>query len=186
VHSNLHGQSFRREEGQSGQGASSDDGTRGNENSRRGTNEQKQNCEPRSGELTVDVNPNLLDMSKLPPIAMALLQQLLAMISDKGKDPVEEKEINKGDSGTATKMDVPESSAQGEARSNSEFGKPPYCYKCLSRGHSKEGCVAQLVWEICDSTSHVMARCSLHKNAVKSFAAELEQRVGVALHTRVR
>jgi hypothetical protein len=81
-----------------------------------------------------------------------------------------EEEINRGDSGTATKMYVPESLAQGEARSNSEFGKPPYCYRCLSRGHPKEECVAQLVCEICDSTSHVKTRCSLHKKVVKSFA----------------
>jgi hypothetical protein len=39
-------------------------------------------------------------------------------------------------------MDVMQSSAQGEAKSNSEFGKPPYCYRCLSRGHPKEECSA--------------------------------------------
>jgi hypothetical protein len=106
-------------------------------------------------------------MSKLPPAAMALLHQLLAMIYDMGKAlPEGEKEMNKGESGVVTKVDVPESSAQGEVRSNSEFGKPPYCYRCLSRGHPKEECDAQ----VCDSTSYVNARCPLHKKAVKSFA----------------
>jgi hypothetical protein len=78
--------------------------------------------------------------------------------------------MKRGESGAVAKVDVPESSAQGEARSNSEFGKPPYCYRCLSRGHQKEDYVAQLVCEICDSTSHVKARCPLHKKDVKSFA----------------
>jgi hypothetical protein len=93
-------------------------------------------------------------VSKLPPAAMALLHQMLAVIYDMGKAlPKGEKEMNKGESGAATKVDVPESSTQGEARSNSEFGKPPYCYRCLSRGHPKQECDAQLVCKVCDSTS---------------------------------
>jgi hypothetical protein len=71
--------------------------------------------------------------------------------------------MKKGELGAEAKVDVPESSTQGEARSITDFGKPPYCYKCLSRGHSKEECVAQLLCEICDNNSHVKARCPLHK-----------------------
>jgi hypothetical protein len=56
--------------------------------------------------------------------------------------------MKKGELGAEAKVDVPESSTQGEARSITDFGKPPYCYKCLSRGHSKEECVAQLLCEI--------------------------------------
>jgi hypothetical protein len=76
-------------------------------------------------------------MTKLPPAAMALLLQLLVTILDKGKAQEVEKEMTKGESGTEEKTDIPESSAQGATRSNSGFGKPPYCYRCLSRGHPK-------------------------------------------------
>jgi hypothetical protein len=84
VHSNPNGQSFRREEAHTRQGALSNNGTRGTE-SRREINEPNQNSESRSGEVKFDPNPNVLDMSKLSLSAMALLQQLLATISDKGK-----------------------------------------------------------------------------------------------------
>jgi hypothetical protein len=95
----------------------------------------------------------LQDMPLLSLSAMALLQKMMATISKTGKVPEGEQEMKRGESGAVTKVDVLESSAQGEARSNLEFGKPPYCYRCLSRGHQKEDCVAQLVCEICDSTS---------------------------------
>jgi hypothetical protein len=150
-------------------GAPSVDGTRGTE-SRQQNNEPQLNSKSRSGEVKFDPTSNMLDMTKLPPAAMALLQQLLVTILDKGKAQEVEKEMTKGESGTEVKTDIPESSAQGAARSNSKFGKPPYCYSCLSRGHPKVECTTQLVCEICDSTSHVKARCTQHKEAVKSFA----------------
>jgi hypothetical protein len=145
------------------------DGTRGIE-SRQQNIEPKLNSKSRSGKVKFDLTSNMLDMTKLPPAAMALLQQLLVTILDKGKAQEVEKEMTKGESSTEVKTDIPESSAQGAARSNSEFGKPPYCYSCLSRGHPKVECTTQLVCEICDSTSHVKARCTQHKKAVKSFA----------------
>jgi hypothetical protein len=157
VHSNPNGQSYHQDEVQNGQGASFVDGTRGTE-SRREVIKPRLDVEPRSGEVTADPNPKLLDMSLLSLSAMALLQNMMATIFKKGKAPEGEQEMKRGESGAVTKVDVLESSAQGEARSNSEFGKPPYCYRCLSRGHQKEDCVAQLVCEICDSTSHVKAR----------------------------
>jgi hypothetical protein len=112
----------------------------------------------------------MLDVSQLPPSAMLLQQQLLATRSDKGKAQEEEKEMNKSVLGAEVKLDVPESSAQDSAKSNAEIGEPSYCYRCLSRGHPKEECASQLVCEICDSTSHVKARCTLHTKTVKSFA----------------
>jgi hypothetical protein len=157
VHSNPNGQSYHRDEVQNGQGSLFVDGTRGTE-SRREVIEPRLDVEPRSGEVTVDPNPKLLDMSLLLLSAMALLQKMMATISRKGKTPEGEQEMKRGESCAVTKVDVLESSAQGEANSNSEFGKPPYCYRCLSRGHQKEDCVAQLVCEICYSTSHVKAR----------------------------
>jgi hypothetical protein len=75
--------------------------------------------------------------------------------------------MKQGASGVEAKhVDVLESSTPGEARLNTENGKPPYCFRCLSRGHAKEECVAQLV---CESTSHVKGRCPVPKKAVKSF-----------------
>jgi hypothetical protein len=56
----------------------------------------------------VDKNPNLLDMSQLPPAAMALLQQLLASLPDKGKATEVERQMKKGASGAEAKQaDVP-------------------------------------------------------------------------------
>jgi hypothetical protein len=108
-------------------------------------------------------------MSQLPPTALTLLQQLLASFSDRG-NATDEPQMKQGASGAEAKhADIPKSSAQGEARLNPESGKPPYCYRCLSIGHAKEECVAQLICKVCDSTSHVKTRCPVHKKAVKSF-----------------
>jgi hypothetical protein len=137
---------------------------------RRFTDAKLDAIETRSKEIKVDKNPHLLDMSQLPSAAMALLQQLLASLSDKAKATEVEPQMKKGASGAEAKqIDVPKSLAQCEARGNKDFSKPPYCYRCLSRGHAKD-CVAQLVCEVCDITSHVKARCPVHKKAVKSFA----------------
>jgi hypothetical protein len=78
----------------------------------------QQESEPRSGEVKADLNPNILDMTKLPPTAMALLEQLMATLSKKGKSPEGEQEIKISESGAVSKVDVPESSTQGEARGN--------------------------------------------------------------------
>jgi hypothetical protein len=144
-------------------------GTKGSDSKKEGVDPRPE-AEPKSGDAMVRSNPKMLDMSLLPPSAMELLQKLLATMADKGKAPEGEQETKIGNPGTEARVDVPESSAQGEARSTTDFGKPPYCYRCLSRGHQKEDCVAQIVCEICGSSTHVKARCPLHKKAVKSFA----------------
>jgi hypothetical protein len=113
-----------------------------------------------------DPNPN----TQLPPTAMFLLQQLLAAIADKGKATDIETEVNKGEKGTELKADVQESSAQGEARKNVDINNPPYWYRCSSRGHPKEECVAQLLCEVCDSNTYIKAHCPVYKKVVKSFA----------------
>jgi hypothetical protein len=146
------------------------EGTRGSK-SRWETVDSKQDAtETRSMEIKGEQNPNLLDMSQLPLTALTLLRQLLSSLSDKGK-ATDEPQMKQWVSGVEAKhADIPESSVQGEARLNQDFGKPPYCYKCLSRGHAKEECVAQLICEVCDSTSHVKTRCPVHKKAAKSSA----------------
>jgi hypothetical protein len=86
VHSNPNGQSYHQDEVQNGQGASFVDGTRGTE-SRREVIKPRLDVEPRSGEVTADPNPKLLDMSLLSLSAMALLQNMMATIFKKGKAP---------------------------------------------------------------------------------------------------
>jgi hypothetical protein len=62
-----------------------------------------------------------------------------------------------------------ESSAQGEARGYNANNNP-YCYRCLTRGHPKEECVAPLFCDICESTTHVKCRCPLLKKAKNMYA----------------
>jgi hypothetical protein len=88
----------------------STNGTRGTE-SRQENIKPKLNSESSSGEVKFDLTSNMLDMTKLPPAAMAMLQQLLATILDKGKAREVKKEMTKGESGTEVKTDIPESSA---------------------------------------------------------------------------
>ena len=42
--------------------------------------------------------------------------------------------------------DKPESSAQGAMKGS---GKPPYCYRCYTKGHKMDDCTAELYYEIC-------------------------------------
>jgi hypothetical protein len=134
VNSNPNGHGYHRDEVQNGQRTSFAEGSKGVE-ARKEVINLPSNIEQKSVEATVHPSPNLVPLSLLPPAAMALLQQLMATMADKGKAIEGGQEMKKDSSGDAAKEDVPESSATGEARSNGEFGKPPYCYRCLSRGH---------------------------------------------------
>jgi hypothetical protein len=164
------GHCFNRVEAQAAQVTLNTEGTRGSGIRWEVANAKQDANETPSKDINGDQNPNLLDMSLLPPNAMSLLQQLLASLSDKGKATEVEPQLKQGASGVEAKHDdVLESLVQGKARLNMENGKPPYCYRCLSRGHAKEECVAQLVCEVCDNTTHMKARCPVHKKAVKSF-----------------
>jgi hypothetical protein len=58
--------------------------------------------------------------------------------------------------------DIPESSTQGETRGVTK-NSGPYCYHCLTRGHSKEDCSVTLFRDICESVSHVKGRYPLLK-----------------------
>jgi hypothetical protein len=117
-----------------------------------------------------DANPNLVDISQLPASAMSLIQQLLAAMADKGKTPEVDAEKKMGEKVREGKIEVPESSAQGEARANMENNKPPYCHRCLASGHSKEECVAQLSSDFCESNTHLKTRCPVYRKAIKSYA----------------
>jgi hypothetical protein len=116
--------------------------------------------------------PAVVDIRQLPANTMLLIQQLLAAIAEKGTSQAKtaEGEDTKTEGKMATGTpDVPESSAQGEARGNPGI-KPPYCFQCLTKGHPKEECVMQLSCEICESNAHVKACCPLYKKTIKSYA----------------
>jgi hypothetical protein len=81
---------------------------------------------------------------------MLLIHQLLAAIAEMGTSQAKtaEGENTKTEGKMATGTpDVPESSAQGDARGNPCIRRP-YCFGCLTKGHPDEKCVAQLSCEI--------------------------------------
>ena len=53
--------------------------------------------------------------------------------------------------------EAPESSAQAATRDSS--GKTPYCYRCLTKGHVREDCDAEMYCDICDCIEHFTSRC---------------------------
>jgi hypothetical protein len=69
------------------------------------------------------------------------LQAIAAMLGQQQKDEgSKQAEIQKGEVKKSAAPDEPESSAQGAASTNSNIGKPPYCYRCLAKGHEKQDC----------------------------------------------
>jgi hypothetical protein len=78
------------------------------------------------------------------------------------------KERKTGEKEVHTK-DIPESSAQGEARATNGTNGP-YCYRCLTRDHPKEECIVILYCDICESAAHVKGRCPLLKKAKTTYA----------------
>jgi hypothetical protein len=117
--------------------------------------------------------PTMVDISNLPTNAMLLVQQLLESLTEKnttaGK-PTEEVETEPKENTKVAAHDVPELSAQGEARGTLGMNRTPYCYRCLGKGHPKEECDVQLLCDVCESNAHVRARCPTYKKAIKSFA----------------
>jgi hypothetical protein len=84
--------------------------------------------------------------------------------SHEGKHNQKEKEVGEIEG----KKDIPESSAQGEARGANGNGGP-YCYRCLNRGHQKEECTVVLSCDICKSVVHAKGLCSLLKKAKSTY-----------------
>jgi hypothetical protein len=88
---------------------------------------------------TPSSNVEVGDPSNIPANMLALFQQFLATMSQKeeSKDGQskevrnDHKERKTGEKEVHTK-DIPESSAQGEARATNETNGP-YCYRCLTR-----------------------------------------------------
>jgi hypothetical protein len=108
---------------------------------------------------------------------VALFQEFLASMAKKeavakassGQQVnVEIKDKEKVEGAETPKMNA-ESSTQGEARGYIANNNP-YCYRCLSRGHSKEECVTPLFCDIYESTTHVKGRCPLLKKAKNMYA----------------
>jgi hypothetical protein len=84
------------------------------------------------------------------------------MKADQKDRDVEEKEKHM--------KDIPELSAQGEARRMMNGSGGPYCYRCLTRGHPKEECTVNLFCDICESVTHVKGCCPLLKKAKSTYA----------------
>jgi hypothetical protein len=107
---------------------------------------------------------------------MILFQQFIDSMGNKEqtnkKDSQEETQDNGEKGKEAVDMpekEVPKSSAQGEARGNT-IVNPPYCYRCLMRGHPKEECSVVLFCEICESVAHVRGHCPLLRKVKNTFA----------------
>ena len=57
--------------------------------------------------------------------------------------------------------DKPESSVHGAMKGS---GKPPYCYRCYTKGYKMEDCSTKLYCEICDCNEHAMERCPIYRS----------------------
>ena len=57
--------------------------------------------------------------------------------------------------------DKPESSMHGAMKGS---GKPPYCYRCYTKGHKMEDCSTKLYCDICDCNEHAMERCPIYRS----------------------
>lgn len=57
--------------------------------------------------------------------------------------------------------EIPESSSKTEAKEGG--GKPPYCYRCRTKGHTMHECKEEKFCEVCASTDHVKARCLIYR-----------------------
>lgn len=105
--------------------------------------------------------------------ALALLKQAFV---GKQAEPAKQAEVKEKVAGEANlekipKMsnptDIPESSEQGASREGN--GKVPYCYRCLTKGHTMDGCKIELYCDICDGHAHNTDRCPRYR-AAKLFA----------------
>lgn len=124
------------------------------------------NAAPAPAPVANDVNQAL---NGLPPQVATLLHQALAALTKQGV-PAEKvgEQVKISDVPKPKGVDIPESSAQGEARAMGN--KAPYCYRCLRKGHVMIDCKLDIRCDVCDSTKHVKARCPLYKVAAKMFA----------------
>jgi hypothetical protein len=116
-----------------------------------GDQPQGQRATVTAGGSNMSTKPEAVDLSSIPPGMFSLFQQFLETMSkkeevkedqshgvkaDQKDGEVEEKEKHM--------KDIPESSAQGEARGMMNGSGGPYYYRCLTRGHLKEECTVNL------------------------------------------
>jgi hypothetical protein len=47
----------------------------------------------------------------------------------------------------------------GAAHGKTKEGKPPYCWRCLTKGHVMQGCTIELWCDICNCDAHNTKRC---------------------------
>lgn len=112
----------------------------------------------------------------LPAQAAALLQQAFASLQGVNPLPqlealtlVEDRKAKSSEqtvpikemSKATTFGEKPEASSKAAAKEGS--GKPPYCYRCLTKGHIMTECTVEKFCEVCASKDHVKARCPTYR-----------------------
>jgi hypothetical protein len=122
----------------------------------------------------------------LPPQAVVLLQQALAALV--GKQQQEEKaKVAEPKLDKKSETEIPESSAQGAVKAAANNVKPPYCYRCLSKGHEKVECVIVLYYENCESNDHVKRKVSVVSHGCQNVCSSVwlcSAEFGVLLHSK--
>jgi hypothetical protein len=93
------------------------------------------------------------DHTEVPANMVSLFKQFMETMYKQEETKGPGQEVNKEHKGKETRekqvptIDMPESSAQGEARAMSGTNIP-YYYHCLTRGHPKEECTVTLFCNI--------------------------------------
>lgn len=59
---------------------------------------------------------------------------------------------------------------KGKSKADSKGLGKPYCYRCLTKGHTLQECSSKFYCEICESVDHIATRCPIFRSAVKPTA----------------
>jgi hypothetical protein len=119
--------------------------------------------------------PNEVVVQAMAPLQKAFEGVENAKTEQKATGSVTQEQLkNNTQEGIHIKMsnekDVAESSAQGASKANTNSGKTPYYFRCLTKGHVAMECATELICEVCDSKEHVKSRCNVFKTASKLHA----------------
>lgn len=61
-------------------------------------------------------------------------------------------------------------SEKGKSKADTKGLGKPYCYRCLTKGHTLQECSSKFYCEICESVDHIATRCPVFRSAVKPTA----------------
>lgn len=59
---------------------------------------------------------------------------------------------------------------KGKSKVESKGSGKPYCFRCLTKGHTMQDCSSKFYCEICESVDHVAIRCPTFRSTVKPTA----------------